>query len=170
MKIALRLLELDEIAPVDGIELDEGDEDFAGGNMERVLERVGGPDIRTHHPFVIIVAREVVGFFMLREGSALPPWADPDAITVHNFRISKQMQWKGYGTAALVLAARWVAVRRAGVAKLMLSVNVDNTGASRLYLRCGFKDLGLPLEGRLGTEVVLSCSMAELAAKHVPVE
>jgi hypothetical protein len=85
MKIALRSLELDEIAAVDGIELDEGDEDLAGGNMERVLERVRGPDKRTHHPFVIIVERVIVGFFMLREGSALPPWANPDAITLHNF-------------------------------------------------------------------------------------
>ncbi len=167
MKVALRLLQLDDVAAVNGIDLDEGDENLAGGNMATVSGRLRHrSDPQAHHPFLITVERKTVGFMMLREGPALPSWAPPDAISLHNFRISRQVQGRGYGTAALVLAARWIAVYRAEFSELVLSVNEENISAIRLYLRCGFRSSDLPFVGRLGTEFVLSCSVDELAQKH----
>jgi ribosomal protein S18 acetylase RimI-like enzyme len=168
-KIALSSLKLDRITAVEGIELDPGEEDFAGGKMQRVFERLGAnPDPRTHHPFLVIIEREVVGFLMSREGAALPVWANPDAISLHNFRMSRHIQGRGHGTSALVLAARWITFHRPDIFELMLSVNAENTRASRLYQRCGFRAAGRSFDGRLGREFVLSCNVIELAARPVP--
>jgi hypothetical protein len=66
MKVTPRLLKLDDVAAVIGIELDESDENFAGGSMQALLERLKrGPDPQAHHPFLVIVEREVVGFGLL---------------------------------------------------------------------------------------------------------
>lgn len=165
MKVGLRLLQLDEIATGHGIKLDEREEDFAGGSMETVFERLkGASSPHAYHPF-LVVADEVVGFFMLREGPALPTWAKSNAISLHNFRISTHMQGRGYGAAALVLGARWITVHRSEVSELMLSVNAENTIARSFYTRHGFKDVGVDFEGRLGKELVLSCYVAELATR-----
>jgi ribosomal protein S18 acetylase RimI-like enzyme len=170
MKVSLRLLQLDEMASVSGVKLDEGDEDFAGGSMETVFERLkGAPNPHAFHPFLVI-AGKVVGFFMLREGPALPVWAKSDVISLHNFRISKHTQGRGYGAAALVLGARWIAAHRPDVSALMLSVNEENANARGFYTRYGFKDAGIAFEGRLGKELVLSCCVAELAARQLPGE
>lgn len=91
MKITLKLLRFDEIASVDGIELDEHDEEVAGGSMATIFERLSGRlELSSCHPFLVKVERTTVGFLMLREGQALPSWANPDAISLHNFRISRQ--------------------------------------------------------------------------------
>lgn len=168
MKVCLRSLQLYEIASVSGIELDEGEEDLAGGPMEMVFERLKDtPSPHACHPFLVI-ARDVVGFFMLREMPASPAWAKPDAISLHNFRISRQMQGRGYGTAALILGAHWISVHRPTVGELMLSVNKENTSARGFYTHHGFKDAGADFEGRLGKEFVLSCRVEKLAAQPVP--
>lgn len=167
MKVSLGLLQLDEIAAVHGIKLDEREEDFAGGSMETVFERLKDTSSpHAYHPFLVI-AGEVVGFFMLREGPALPTWAKSDVISLHNFRISTHMQGRGYGAAALILGARWIAVHRSEVSELMLSVNDENTGALGFYTRHGFKHAGIVFEGRLGKELVLSCYVGELAKQPV---
>ncbi|MDH4989131.1 GNAT family N-acetyltransferase [Aminobacter anthyllidis] len=167
MKITLKLLRFDEIASVDGIELDEHDEEVAGGSMATIFERLSGRlELSSCHPFLVTVERTTVGFLMLREGQALPSWANPDAISLHNFRISRQAQGRGIGTAALALAAVWIAVHRPGSSSLTLSVNEENSSALRLYRRFGFQTSG-HFVGRLGTELVLSCDVSELLKKYV---
>jgi cysteine synthase A len=171
MNVRLQPLQLDEIASVNDVELEERDLNFAGGSLKMVFERLKeNTNPHAHLPFLIIVDREVAGFFMLREGPALPPWAPPGAISLHNLRISEKMQGRGYGGAALVLAARWIALNRSRLSQVMLSANVENDGAIRFYRRWGFKDFGLSFEGRLGREATLSCGVAELAAKELPGE
>lgn len=168
MKIALKLLQIDEIASVTGIELDEHDEDLAGGGMVMIYERLRRrPEPSSCHPFLVTVDRVTVGFLMLREGPALPSWANPDAISLHNFRISRKAQGRGFGTAAIALAAVWIAVHRPGSSALTLSVNEDNSSALRLYRRCGFASSGCSFAGRLGTEIVLSCDVSQLLKKYV---
>ncbi|MBT1155872.1 GNAT family N-acetyltransferase [Aminobacter anthyllidis] len=167
MKIALKLLHIDEIASVTGIELDEHDEDLAGGSMTTIYERLRRrPELSSCHPFIVTVECTTVGFVMLREGPALPYWAKPGAISLHNFRISRKAQGRGFGTAAMALAAVWIAVHRPGSSSLTLSVNEDNSSALRLYRRCGFETSG-HFVGRLGTELVLSCDVSELLKKYV---
>ncbi|PSJ56241.1 GNAT family N-acetyltransferase [Pseudaminobacter soli (ex Li et al. 2025)] len=169
MQVTLRSIAISEIPTLAGTDLFESDENFAGGSLLAIFNRLRSrPDLEAHHPFVVMDERQAVGFFMLREGTALPQWAHPRAISLHNFRINKQSRGRGYGVAGLVLASQWIAVHRFEIVKLMLSINVENASAYRLYLRCGFKEVGLSFEGRLGIETVLSCGVSELAAKHVP--
>lgn len=168
MTISLRPIAFDEIPTVVGIELDDSDESRAGGSLTMVFDRLKlRSDRQLHLPFLIIAELDVVGFLMLREGAASPPWAHSGAITLHNFRISRQAQGKGYGTAALVLAARWIVEHRCESAKMMLSVNSENLKAVRFYLRCGFGHSGLSFEGRLGTEIVLSARASQIVKRHV---
>lgn len=168
MKVTLKLLRFDEIALVNGIKLDEHDEDLAGGGMATIYERLRRrPELSSYHPFLVTVGRTTVGFLMLREGQALPSWANPGAISLHNFRIGRKAQGRGFGTAALALAAVWISVHRPGSSTLMLSVNAENASALRLYHRCGFESSGPSFVGRLGTEIVLSCDVSELLNRYV---
>ncbi|CAN7326461.1 GNAT family N-acetyltransferase [Aminobacter sp. LjRoot7] len=168
MKIALKLLQIDEVASVTGIELDEHDEDLAGGSMATIYKRLRRrPEPSLCHPFLVTVDCATVGFLMLREGSALPYWANPGSISLHNFRINRKAQGRGFGTAALALAAVWIAVHRPGNSALTLSVNEENSSALRLYRRCGFESSGCSFAGRLGAEIVLTCDVSELLKKFV---
>jgi len=168
MKVTLKLLRMDQIASVNGIELDERDEDLAGGNMAAVSDRLlGRPGLNSHHPFLVAAESTTVGFLMLREGPALPSWANPGAISLHNFRISRTARGRGFGTAALALAAVWISVHRPRISTLTLSVNEENESAARLYRRCGFETSGPSFFGRLGTEIVLSCEISELLQNYI---
>lgn len=168
MKVVLEVLRIEEIASVQGIELTEREEDLAGGSMATLSDRLKGrSDLNFHHPFVVTAEGRAVGFLMLREQSALPSWATTGAISLHNFRISRHAQGRGFGTAALALAAIWTAVHRPASTTLVLSVNEENESAIRLYGRCGFKCSGLPILGRLGTEIILSCDVSELLQNYI---
>ncbi|MBB6468575.1 ribosomal protein S18 acetylase RimI-like enzyme [Aminobacter lissarensis] len=167
MKITLKLLRVDEIASVDGIKLDERNEELADGSITTIFERLGGRlEISSCHPFLVTVELAPVGFLMLREGQALPSWAKPGEMSLHNFRISRQIQGRGIGTAALALAAVWIAVHRPGSSSLNLSVNEENSSALRFYRRCGFETSG-HFVGRLGMELVLSCDVSQLLKKYL---
>jgi len=150
---------------VTAVELDPEQENFAGGPIEKVLHGLRtGPHQDARHPFAIYIDDEIIGFLALREGLALPVWAYKNAMTLHSFRVTKSMQGKGYGTAALRLAACWIGSNRPDVRHLMLTVNAENPQASALYLRCGFRNTGTIFQGRIGRERVLCCDIDVLAS------
>jgi RimJ/RimL family protein N-acetyltransferase len=164
--IVLKLLDVGDWHLVAAIELDREQEDFAGGSLEKIfrsLQLSEHPDDR--RPFAVIVNGRTAGFFVLREGPALPEWACENAMTLHSFRVSKSLQGRGYGTAALVLAARWIRANRPNIRHLMLTVNAENPQASSLYLRCGFRTTGVIFQGRIGRERVLACDIDALARR-----
>lgn len=106
MKATLRLLKLNEIVAVDGIELDERDEDLAGGSMETVFERLRRrSDTQAHHPFLVAVESKTVGFLMPREGGRRRPGRIRTRSASTTSALASKLQGRGYGTAALVLAA-----------------------------------------------------------------
>lgn len=107
------------------------------------------------HPFSIVASDEVVGFFVLREGAALPEWAPPNAMTLHSLCVDRAYQGNGYGRAAIKLAARWVSTNRPRVNSLMLGVNVRNETARAVYLKSGFRDTGATHFGPSGTQNIL---------------
>lgn len=166
MEVALKQIDRAEIATLTGIELNARDEDFAGGSMTAIAERLNArPNAEGCFPFLITADHKIARFLMLRKGQALPEWAAPDAVSLHNFRISRNMQEKGCGTTAVVLAARWIAAHWPHASKLMLSVNLENTTAREFYLRCGFQETGESWNGRLGMEAIFSCWISDLMRK-----
>lgn len=164
MAAYLRPLRFWEQSVVDAIELDAEQQRFAGGSLDdifRALDDSIYPDLL--HPFSFVADGQAVGFFVLREGRALPAWALENTMTLHSFRISKPFQGRGFGTEALGLAGRWISVERPAVTHLMLTVNADNPAASALYLRCRFHPTGTLFQGRIGRERVLICAVDDIA-------
>ncbi|MGS1097241.1 GNAT family N-acetyltransferase (plasmid) [Aquamicrobium terrae] len=163
MEVSLKQIQHAEIVTISGIELSAREEDFAGGSMTAIAGRLKArPNSEDCLPFLIMADCKIAGFLMLRKGQALPDWAAPDAVSLHNFRISGNMQGRGCGTTAVVRAARWIATHWPQASKLMLSVNVDNFAARGFYLRCGFQETTESHNGRLGVEHIMSCRVSDL--------
>jgi RimJ/RimL family protein N-acetyltransferase len=104
----------------------------------------------------------VVGFIVAREGAALPDWAEQDCMTLNNLRIDNRFQGRGYGKAAIRLAAQWIARERPSVTRVMSSVNVDNLPAFQLNVACGFSFSGRTVGGRLGRQKIMIAPIARL--------
>ena len=163
--ISLQTLLLSEHHLVDGFELDDDQERFAGGTIDDIFKALSQDVERDAiHPFAIVVDARSTGFFVLRESPALPIWATEDAMTLHSFRVSRSCQGQGIGRAALRLIVRWIITERPTVVRLMLAVNVNNHRAAAFYERCGFLVSGVELEGRIGRQrvMVLPISAAPL--------
>ncbi|WP_342709928.1 GNAT family N-acetyltransferase [Bradyrhizobium sp. B124] len=111
------------------------------------------------HPFSIVAGNKVVGFFVLRERTAVPEWAPPDVITLHGLRVGPAYQSNGYGMAAMRLAVQWILTNRPCVDHLMLAVNARNGTARNLYLKSGFRDTGATYLGPVGIQNILEYEM-----------
>ncbi|UFX13118.1 GNAT family N-acetyltransferase [Sinorhizobium meliloti] len=118
-------------------------------------ELLNSPHPEFEHPFAMAIGDETVGFFVLREATASPEWAPADAITLHSFRVGIVYQGHGYGKAAIGLAADWISTNRPGIKRLMLSVNVLNITALRVYIKSGFLDTGATYLGPIGAQNIL---------------
>ncbi|MES0132578.1 pyridoxal-phosphate dependent enzyme [Mesorhizobium sp. M0029] len=119
------------------------------------------------HPFSIVVSDQVVGFFVLREKTALPEWAAPGVITLHSLRVGSAYQRSGFGKTAMRLAAEWILTNRPRVARFMLAVNVRNIVARKVYQTSGFCNTGATYYGPVGTQNILEyilCSKGEREA------
>lgn len=124
----------------------------------------GFSNLRTpqvEHPFSVAVGNDVVGFFILREKGALPAWAPPGVITLHNFRIGRSYQGKGYGKLAIRLAVQWILKNRRCIDRLMLAVNVRNVAARQLYLSSGFLGTGAVNCGPTGPQNILNIQLTQ---------
>lgn len=166
MKVALKQIGPTEVATVNGIELSASEEEFAGGSLNAIAERLkNGAHTQNSFPFLIMADKKIAGFLMLRNGQALPDWAPPGVFSLHNFRLSRKIQGRGYGTSAVVLAAHWIADHFPQTAQLMASVNVENLVARNFSRRCGFEDTEMFFAGRLGKEIILSCQISDLLQK-----
>ncbi|WP_442868704.1 GNAT family N-acetyltransferase [Bradyrhizobium sp. CCBAU 21360] len=151
----LRAVSRFDYSMVAHLELEPEQEQFAGP-LDAVfsdLRQSSWPDLE--HPFSIIVRDNIVGFFVLRERTALPEWAPPGVITLHSFRIGRAYQGNGYGKAATGLAVEWIFTNRPCVNRLMLGVNVLNVTARCVYLKSGFRDTGATHLGPIGPQNIL---------------
>lgn len=152
---------LRSLSPVDygivaHLKLDGEQEQFAGGPLDLVFSELRNSSChKLEHPFSVAVAGETIGFFVLREREALPEWAPPDVVTLHSFRVSREYQGKGYGKAALRLAAHWLSTNRPRINRLMLSVNLRNLAARGAYVKWGFRDTGAICSGPIGPQNIL---------------
>ena len=102
--------------------------------------------------FALLVDDTPRGFFLLKRGRLLPPWADDDAATLHALMVDVEWQGRGLGKHCLqglpeLVQAVWPQVRQ-----LMLSVDPENQPAIQLYSKLGWVDSGTAYRGRSAYE------------------
>lgn len=165
VQLHLRELLLSDEHLVATVYLDEGQREFSGGHTHEIFDRLrSNPYPSALHPFIVIHDESAIGFFVLKEAPALPAWALPDVMTLHNFRVGSQFQRRGFGAATVRKAAQWVADNRPSISQLMLSVNAENEPAFILYQSCGFHPIGTLFEGRIGPERIMVGEIATILA------
>jgi len=107
------------------------------------------------HPFVILDEHgEAAGYFVIDE---TPSPADPSAdLVLRAFFVDQGHQRQGLGGRALAALPELVARELPSARTVLLTVNVRNQVARRLYLRHDFSDTGqLYLGGNAGPQHVL---------------
>jgi ribosomal protein S18 acetylase RimI-like enzyme len=102
--------------------------------------------------FALLVDDTPRGFFLLKRGKLLPPWADADSVTLHALMIDVEWQGRGLGKYCLGSLPALVQTFWPEVRQLMLSVDPENQGAMKLYLGLGWIDGGTAYRGRLAYE------------------
>lgn len=161
MAVSLRVLGLDDENVVAGIAVDPDTEPYSGGPIGAVFAQLRtSPPRQT--PFALVDDDRVVGFIVAREAAALPDWAEKGCMTLNNLRIDTRLQGRGYGKAAIGLAAQWIARERPIVTQVMSSVNVANLAAFNLNLACGLTPTGQIVEGRLGPQRIMTAPIERL--------
>jgi len=83
-----------------------------------------------------------LGFLLLRTGSLLPPWAAPDAMTLHALQIDRAHQGQGLGRACLEQLPAFVRHGWPHARCLQLSVDTANHVARHLYAALDWRDDG----------------------------
>ncbi len=71
-------------------------------------------------------------------------------------RIDQARQSQGLGAAALLALPHWLAQNWPESQSLILSVDEANTAGIRAYTKAGFQDHGVPKQGRIGWERLMS--------------
>ena len=163
MAVLLRPIGLDDQALVADIAVDPDTEPYSGGPIGDVFEQLRASPPR-QHAFALVDADRVVGFIVAREDAALPAWAERGCMTLNNLRIDARLQGRGYGKAAIRLAAQWIARERPAVTHVMSSVNVANLAAFHLNLVCGLTPTERIIEGRIGRQRIMIAPIQRLCA------
>ncbi|WP_205586994.1 pyridoxal-phosphate dependent enzyme [Rhizobium sp. CCGE531] len=155
---------LQELSPFDHskvahLQLEAEQEQFVDPLEASFLELRNASTPGLHHAFAIVARDETVGFFILREGAAVPEWAPPQVFTLHSLRVGRAYQGNGYGRAAAQLAAQWILANRPSIKRLMLGVNVRNVTARLVYLNAGFRDTDVTYQGPAGTQNIFELEL-----------
>jgi RimJ/RimL family protein N-acetyltransferase len=113
-------------------------ERFAGRPPETLPDAEADPD---RHPVAIVEDGEPVGFFVLHRGAA-PDAAADEELLLRAFFVDAAAQGRGIAGQALSRLGAFVAEHLPGARRVVLTVNVANPVAVRVYLRAGFADTG----------------------------
>lgn len=112
------------------------------------------------HPYAILDEDgQATGFFVL---DTTPSPADPSAdLVLRSFFVDRAHQRRGLAGRALAALPGLIARELPGARSVVLTVNVRNQVARRLYLRHGFVDTGRRyLGGSAGPQHVLRLALA----------
>ena len=112
---------------------------------------------RTRHPVAILRDALPVGFFALDHDDPICAYTAPEAsVALRAFFVDARWQREGIASAALRALPAFVAPLHPGAGCVVLTVNVSNPVAVRLYERAGFVDTErLHLGGTSGPQHVL---------------
>jgi RimJ/RimL family protein N-acetyltransferase len=133
-------------------------ERFAGRPHEALAAADADPARR---PVAILEGSAPVGLFALHHGpSAGELLADDGDLLLRGFFVDAAAQGRGVGGRALAALPGFVRADMAAVRRIVLSVNVRNPRAIRVYTRAGFSDTGaLYLGGTQGPQHVLALAL-----------
>ncbi|ALC82694.1 MULTISPECIES: GNAT family N-acetyltransferase [Bacillus] len=110
----------------------------------------------TKSPIVILANEEVVGFFVLHTGEIVKNYTDiSTAILLTSFSIDFRKQRMGFAHHGLLALNDFVKKHHSEITDVVLSVNLKNMPARRLYEQVGFLDTGKRMEGVMGEQLVL---------------
>lgn len=128
---------------------------FAGKMPELLYE---AEEAAESEALAVVVDSQVVGYYRLdfAPGAvALRNFGRP-AVGLRGFMIDERWQGRGIGKAAMHAMTDDLRARHPEIRLLALSVNIQNPGARRVYLRAGFADHGeLYLGGSAGPQHVM---------------
>lgn len=112
---------------------------------------------RTRHAVVIHRDGLAVGFFALDPADPICEYVAPEpSVALRAFFVDARVQRQGIASAALRALPAFVASQHHEAKSVVLTVNVVNTVAVRLYRRAGFVDTGrLHFGGTTGPQRVL---------------
>lgn len=112
---------------------------------------------RTRHAVVIVRDGLAVGFFALDPADPICEYVAPEpSVALRAFFVDAAVQRQGIASAALRALPAFVIGRHRQAESVVLTVNVANTVAVRLYRRAGFVDTGrLHVGGTTGPQHVL---------------
>ena len=111
----------------------------------------------TREPVAVLRAGRPVGFLALDPADDICRYTAPHAsVALRAFFVDLRWQGQGIATAALALLPGYALQHYPDAEWLVLTVNVSNPNATRVYLRTGWEDTGqLHHAGGLGPQRVL---------------
>lgn len=127
------------------------------GTMEEVLVNVS----EVCHPHVVLVAEQVVGFFLIDTVySAGYDFCDERSLGLRAFFIDKEYQGQGYGLAATAALKPYLKAHYSAYHHLYLTVNCKNPVAYHCYKKAGFDDTEtLYLGGAAGPQHIMCMAL-----------
>jgi RimJ/RimL family protein N-acetyltransferase len=111
---------------------------------------------RTRRAVAVLRDDAPVGFFALDHADPICGYLTEPSVALRAFFVDAQVQQQGIASAALRALPAFVAERYPAAETVVLTVNVSNPVATRLYQRAGFVDTGrMHLGGTVGPQRVL---------------
>lgn len=112
---------------------------------------------------VIIEQQTPVGFFVLdKDTSNLT--TNQQAVMIRSLSINPIYQGKGIGKRAMTAVPNFVRQHVTGINEIVLSVNMKNSAAYRVYQQAGYCDTGELIDGPEGAQHVMTQRIRDL--KH----
>ncbi|MFB1082713.1 GNAT family N-acetyltransferase [Jeotgalibacillus sp. JSM ZJ347] len=113
-------------------------------------------------PVVIKAGQKAIGFFVMEKSERLKHYTkNESAYLLASLSITKSQQGKGYAKQAMQLLPDWVGKEFPSCNEIVLSVNLKNDAAFRLYARTGFEDTGRRITGPVGEQRVMRLKLKD---------
>lgn len=145
------------------------DEDFPGVNYTldeiqlqytssaaNALKRIDARNTGLEFPVTVFNREMPVGFFTLDFGEDKLELTDNlDSVLLRSLSVNPEMQGKGIGKAAMILADGFVRENFTNCHEIVLAVNQNNLSAYELYLKVGYCFEGKTRMGRSGPQYLM---------------
>jgi len=154
-QVQLQRLQPEHLEPLLSFELPEDQHRFTALPIEVLEISLRDPE---RHPIVITADEEVVGFFVLHEGSGVSTYLSYTSTSAEQLMllrallIDHKQQGHGYARRAMEALQPFVQQHFPHIHEIVLAVNVRNEPAQQLYLRTGFEDHGFRRPGAIGMQ------------------
>lgn len=136
MQAELRKIDNDNIEECIALRVTEEQAQYIASNKDSLKEANDNPTVA--RPFAIYIKNKMIGFTMFAFDE---DYDDPnDRYWLWRFMIDKDLQGKGYGSAALKTIIGYF--KEQGVGYIKLSTKESNRNAISLYHKFGFRENG----------------------------